>query len=154
MAAVPLAIMALRSELNISVWSVKISTCVTILRTGPAAHFDDHDWPLAWQNPHQMIADNEVLVPYRSENTERVEVHDRNKRVVTFSDQNYLLDLGKEIIGGLKVNLFSAFDQRVTVMMGEQLNDDGHVRHEMACGPDYIENWTLVKDRINSPLYK
>ena len=107
--------------------------------------FDDHDWPLAWQNPHQMIADNEVLVPYRSENTERVEVHDRNKRVVTFSDQNYLLDLGKEIIGGLKVNLFSAFDQRVTVMMGEQLNDDGHVRHEMACGPDYIENWTLVK---------
>lgn len=29
--------------------------------------------------------------------------------------------------------------------MGEQLNEDGHVRHEMACGPDYIENWTLVK---------
>lgn len=74
-----------------------------------------------------------------------MEVHDRNKRVQTLLEENYLLDLGKEKIGGLKENLASAAEERETVMMGEQLNEDGHVRHEMACGPDYIENWTLVK---------
>ncbi|TLF41741.1 alpha-L-rhamnosidase [Lacticaseibacillus zeae] len=107
--------------------------------------FDDHDWPAAWRNPQPMIADDEVLVPYRSENTERIEVHDANKRIVTFSPQNRLIDLGKEIIGGLTVDLASDTDQRVTVLMGEQLEDNGHVRHDMACGPDYVENWTLVK---------
>lgn len=92
-----------------------------------------------------MIAEHEVLVPFRSENTERVEVHDRHKRVHSFSDTKVLLDLGKENFGGSKVHLYCAFELRDSVMMGETSNEDGHVRHEMACGPDYIENWTLVK---------
>lgn len=74
-----------------------------------------------------------------------MEGYDRNKRGLSFLDVNYLLDLGKEMFGGLKVYLSRLSDVRVSVMMGEQLNEDGHVRHEMAAGPDYIENWTLVK---------
>lgn len=107
--------------------------------------YQDHEWDYAWVNPKVMVADKEVLVPYRSENTLRVESHEPTKRLSQLGSQNYLLDLGKEIIGGVKVRLNSQLTQRVTILMGEQLTDNGHVRHHLACGPDYVENWTLVK---------
>ncbi len=106
--------------------------------------FDDHHWPMAVTTSNQLIADQEVLVPYRSENTTRIETDEPTKELSKLGDQHYLLDLGKEIIGGLKVAIKSNVNQRINVWMGEQLTDDGHVRHHLAAGPDYVETWTLV----------
>lgn len=107
--------------------------------------FNDDTWDQAWINPEPAISNDEVLIPYRSQNTHRFETNEPSKKIIKLGEQDYLIDLGKEIIGSLKVNLNSPIDQRVTVLMGEQLQDDGHVRHELAAGPDYVENWTFVK---------
>lgn len=107
--------------------------------------FDDEVWDKAWVNPEAMILDDEEFIPYRSQNTRRFETNEPSKKIVKLGEQDYLIDLGKEIIGSLKVNLDSPLNQRVTVLMGEQLKDDGHVRHELAAGPDYVESWTFVK---------
>lgn len=107
--------------------------------------FNDDSWDQAWTNPQPMVSDEEIFVPYRSQNTRRVETNEPSKKIVKLGEQDYLIDLGKEIIGSLKVHLKSPIDQRVTVLMGEQLQDSGHVRHELAAGPDYVENWTLIK---------
>ena len=107
--------------------------------------YNDDNWPAVWVNPQSMVSDEEVFIPYRSENTRRFETHEPSKKVIKLGDQDYLVDLGKEIIGSLKVNLQSLLNQRVTILMGEQLQDDGHVRHHLAAGPDYVENWTFVK---------
>lgn len=107
--------------------------------------FNDDAWDQAWINPQLMVSDKEVFIPYRSENTRRFETNEPSKKIVKLGEQDYLIDLGKEIIGSLKVDLESPINQRVTVLMGEQLQDDGHVRHELAAGPDYVENWTFVK---------
>ncbi len=107
--------------------------------------FNDSYWPNAIMNLKPLISKDETLVPYCSENTVRVETNETTKKIVKISNQDYLLDLGKEIIGSLKVKLNSDVEQRIDVFMGEQLNDDGHVRHHLAAGPDYVENWTLSK---------
>ncbi|EHO51237.1 family 78 glycoside hydrolase catalytic domain [Lentilactobacillus kisonensis] len=107
--------------------------------------YNDDSWGTAWINPQEMVNDHELLIPYRSENTRRFETNEPSKKVIKLGDQNYLVDLGKEIIGSLKVNIESPINQRTTVLMGEQLQDDGHVRHHLAAGPDYVENWTFVK---------
>lgn len=107
-------------------------------------NFNDNNWANAQFNSDKIIADNEVLVPYRSENSARLKTNELTKKVTKLGEQNYLLDLGKEIIGSLSINLSSDVAQRVNVLMGEQLNEDGHVRHHIAAGPDYVENWTLV----------
>lgn len=108
-------------------------------------NFQDDGWDNAWVNPNVMVNTSERLVPYRSENTLRIDSHQPTKKISKLGPQNYLIDLGKEIIGGVNVHLDSQLLQRVTVLMGEQLKDDGHVRHHLACGPDYVENWTLVQ---------
>ncbi|GHP14068.1 hypothetical protein YK48G_14930 [Lentilactobacillus fungorum] len=107
--------------------------------------YNDDLWDTAWLNPKEMITEQEVLIPYRSENTRRFEVDEPQKKVIKLGDQDYLIDLGKEIVGSLKVNLKSPINQRTTVLMGEQLQEDGHVRHHLAAGPDYVENWTFIK---------
>ncbi|MCT3400380.1 glycoside hydrolase family 78 protein [Lentilactobacillus hilgardii] len=108
-------------------------------------NFQDDGWDNAWVNPNVMVNTSERLVPYRSENTLRIDSHQPTKKISKLGPQNYLIDLGKEIIGGVNVHLDSQLLQRVTILMGEQLKDDGHVRHHLACGPDYVENWTLVQ---------
>ncbi|KRM06295.1 hypothetical protein FC89_GL001167 [Liquorilactobacillus ghanensis DSM 18630] len=107
--------------------------------------FDDSKWTPAWINPDLMLNEEELLVPFDSENSLRIKIDEPAKKITKLAEQNYLIDLGKEIIGSLKVNIVSSKDQRFNVLLGEQKSSDGHVRHHLACGPDYIENWTLVK---------
>ncbi|WP_214463663.1 family 78 glycoside hydrolase catalytic domain [Levilactobacillus brevis] len=107
-------------------------------------NFDDSTWSPAWINPFPMISANEVLIPYRSESTRRLETHEPTKKIIQLGKADYLIDLGKEIIGSLKVNIECKTVQRCNVFMGEQLLDDGHVRHHLAAGPDYVENWILT----------
>ncbi|WP_283680285.1 family 78 glycoside hydrolase catalytic domain [Lentilactobacillus sp. Marseille-Q4993] len=109
--------------------------------------FNDSSWADAAINPEPLVNDDEKLEPFESENTYRIATNEPTKKIIKLDNNHLLIDLGKEIIGGLKVDIDSSIEQRVGVLMGEQLQDDGHVRHEMAAGPDYVENWSLKAGR-------
>lgn len=106
--------------------------------------YNDHSWKMAKYNSKELLNTNDILCPYGSENSRRIIRNDPNKMITKLGSQNYVIDLGKEIIGSLRVKIHSLQAQRINIAMGEQLNSDGHVRHHLACGPDYLENWTLI----------
>lgn len=113
-------------------------------------NFNDHSWtPAKYNLESSLINVNERLYPYCSENTQRVLMTSSKAKITKIGKQHYLIDLGKEIIGSLQVHLISDRTQRINVYMGEQLAENGLVRHHLACGPDYIETWTLIKGKNN-----
>lgn len=134
----------------------------TRLRTGyfamPAenidmAHYPRHwwhgtaaNWPAAVVTRPSTVQDDERIMPYAAENSERQLIKNHTK-VAEITPGNWLIDLGREIIGGLAVKLTSPAAQRVVVWQGEQLTADGHVRHHLAAGPDYISQWHLVSGK-------
>lgn len=118
-------------------------------------NFDDNHWSMAMKSPRSLIdPEREVLRPYSSENTRRFSDQFADAKVVQLGEGDWLVDLGKEIIGSLAVNLTSPVDQRVVVWTGEQLNHDHHVRHHLAAGPDYIESWSLLAGKNQFHTYQ
>lgn len=109
--------------------------------------FDDSKWENASLSHRVLVDEHEKLVPYRSENSQRFETNFLDKNIKIISDHDFIVDLGKEIIGSLSVNINSKYEQRIDVFYGEQLDADGHVRHHLASGPDYVESWTLTKGK-------
>lgn len=104
------------------------------------------DWPEAIVTRSAVVAADEAIQPYGAENSIRQLVTNRTK-VTQLAQDDWLIDLGREIIGGLAVKLTSPAAQRVVVWQGEQLTGAGHVRHHLAAGPDYISQWRLVKGK-------
>lgn len=107
--------------------------------------FNDDSWKNAIENSKRVATDKEFISAYPAENDCRFELSTKYQQITKLDENDILIDLGKNIIGSLKVDLYSDFDQEVIVYSGEQLVDDGNVRHHLACGPDYVEKWTLVK---------
>ncbi|MBS5387755.1 MAG: family 78 glycoside hydrolase catalytic domain [Clostridiales bacterium] len=109
--------------------------------------FDDSEWAPAQVN--SPVADaasgtsGRVLYPFSSENALRIETKEETKKIYTNEQGNVVVDLGKEIIGGIKVDIESASKQKVTVHMGEEMNDDGTVKWQLSAVPDYEDIWTL-----------
>ncbi|MCH4171856.1 MAG: family 78 glycoside hydrolase catalytic domain [Lactobacillus sp.] len=106
--------------------------------------FADGTWPAAAVTAPTVPLDGGLLLPYGAENTQRFKTAEPTKVVTKLAPTTYLVDLGKEIIGSLTVALTSPVAQKVNIYAGEQLQADGHVRHHLACGPDYVETWQLV----------
>lgn len=111
--------------------------------------FNDQTWPSAQISANNLIEDNESLYPYRSENSCRIVKNEPTKTITKLGPQHYVVDLGKEIIGSLRVHIHSLKAQRINIAMGEQLEENGQVRHHLACGPDYLESWTLIAGTNN-----
>ncbi|RFU83770.1 hydrolase, partial [Streptomyces triticagri] len=98
--------------------------------------FDDR----GWQKPAARKA-IEGLVPAR---IEPVVLHDvRPASVTELAPGRWLVDLGREIVGGLALELRGRAGDTVEVRLGEELNPDGTVRHELRAGNTYREIWTL-----------
>ena len=53
------------------------------------------------------------------------------------------IDLGQEIVGGLRLTVTSPVTQTITLRFGEELREDGSVLCPMRTGNDYTEQWTL-----------
>ncbi|GAF39904.1 hypothetical protein JCM14202_1783 [Agrilactobacillus composti DSM 18527 = JCM 14202] len=106
--------------------------------------FADKAWPAAVVTAPTVPLDGGLLLPYGAENTQRFKTAEPTKAVTKLAPTTYLVDLGKEIIGSLTVALTSPVAQKVNIYAGEQLQADGHVRHHLACGPDYVETWQLI----------
>lgn len=110
------------------------------------ASFDDSDWQAAKLSA--KVAENKtgtsgrVLYPSQSENALRMETNEPAKHLYKNAAGNIVIDLGKEIIGGLKVNITSSEAQSITVYMGEEMDGDS-VKHKLTAVPDYVDTWTL-----------
>ncbi|MFJ3673312.1 family 78 glycoside hydrolase catalytic domain [Streptomyces sp. NPDC090106] len=101
-----------------------------------APGFDDSDWytPAA----RETITD---LVPAP---VEAVRLHDVTPVAVTeVADGRWLVDLGREVVGGLALEVTGIAGDTIEVRLGEELNDDGTVRYALRTGNTYREVWTL-----------
>ncbi|MFF2846542.1 family 78 glycoside hydrolase catalytic domain [Streptomyces sp. NPDC058001] len=63
--------------------------------------------------------------------------------VTRVADGRWLVDLGREIVGGLSLAVKGAAGDTVEVRLGEELNTDGTVRYALRATNTYREVWTL-----------
>ena len=110
------------------------------------ADYDDSKWaPAVIKN---QVADSasgtsgRVLYPYTSENVLREITNEATKKVYINNSGNVVIDLGKEIIGGMQVSIESDVKQSVKVHMGEEMNGD-NVKYQLSARPVYEDTWTL-----------
>jgi alpha-L-rhamnosidase len=75
---------------------------------------------------------------------EPVLLHDVTPASVTeVADGRWLVDLGREIVGGLALEVTGSAGDAVEVRLGEELNADGTVRYQLRATNTYREVWTL-----------
>ncbi len=102
--------------------------------TGPG--FDDADW-----SAPAVRAAIDGLVPAP---IEPVRLHDVTPASVTkVADGRWLVDLGREIVGGLALEVTGSAGDTVEVRLGEELNTDGTVKYVLRATNTYREVWTL-----------
>ena len=103
--------------------------------------FDASGW-----TPARLLDDVEIegkrhLAPYPGDPVTRF---DHPASVVTdLGGGHYFIDLGREIIGGLRLTLNADEPHTVRLCFGEELNTDGSVRYRMRTSNVYEEFWTL-----------
>lgn len=105
--------------------------------------FDDSDWSPVLVGD-SITAGRLIL---RSSEIEPVTRYESDGAAVTvrhMEDGSYVIDLGAEIIGGIRFTIDLPCAATLTVYYGEQLNPDGSVRHRMLTGNDYTETWRLT----------
>jgi hypothetical protein len=83
------------------------------------------------------------LIPNPAENNLRFDMPAAG--VKTVSEGNYIIDIGKVIVGGLmlKINNPNTAPVNITVGYGEELRADGSVMYNMRTGNNQLETWTL-----------
>ncbi|KUO19743.1 family 78 glycoside hydrolase catalytic domain [Streptomyces dysideae] len=98
--------------------------------------FDDADW----HTPAGRSAiDGLVPAPI-----EPVRLHSITPASVTeVADGRWLVDLGREIVGGLSLEITGTAGDTVEVRLGEELNTDGTVKYQLRATNSYREVWTL-----------
>ncbi|NLN03788.1 MAG: family 78 glycoside hydrolase catalytic domain [Clostridiaceae bacterium] len=87
---------------------------------------------------------NHQLYPTYTTKVDRFYKHAQS--VVNLGENEYFIDLGKEVIGGLKLLIDvpkSYANQTIRILYGEELEDENQVRHKMRTSNTYEEFWTL-----------
>ena len=98
--------------------------------------FDDNLWLPCVVNE----TDDHVLVRQITPSVDFYEVEP--KEITKCSDNNYILDFGKEIVGYVRLRIKSERGGHVRIKCGEELLETGHVRSKMRCGVEFDEVWT------------
>lgn len=88
---------------------------------------------------------NDKLYSYETENMEKYYISP--KKVEYKGSGRYFVDFGKEIVGGVQINVSTQSDIPIEAIMrfGEELNKDGSVKYQMRTANVYEEIWTLDK---------
>ncbi len=118
-----------------------------------AQNIDASCFPYGYDTPHfdasaftpvLTKAAPHPLAPYPGENVRRYE---QEAVSVTERDSGILLiDLGREIIGGLQLSISVPTECEITLRYGEELNEDGSVKYRMRTGNVYAEHWRCSPD--------
>lgn len=122
----------------------------SIYYTVPQEYWDLRREPVGWTGPgfddsgwHTPVVRTAIagLVPAA---IEPVRLHDVVPASVTeVADGRWLVDLGREIVGGLTLEVTGSAGDTVEVRLGEELNADGAVRYQLRATNTYREVWTL-----------
>lgn len=83
---------------------------------------------------------NMMLVPSQTDNMKRYEVNPVSVKNV--GNGKYLVDMGKEIVGTLRLEV-NANNETITLEYGEELEKDESVKYRLNTGNQYQERWTL-----------
>lgn len=99
----------------------------------------------AWKFPFIMgdISADVILKPASYSNVKRFESSHDKIRVSTNGKDSYVIDLGTEIIGGIKIDITTERPATIKLYYGEQLNADGSVKYQMLTHNSYEETWKL-----------
>ncbi|MES5819867.1 family 78 glycoside hydrolase catalytic domain [Streptomyces sp. RG80] len=118
--------------------------------TVPQEYWDLRQEPVGWTRPgfddgdwHTPVVRTAIasLVPAP---IEPVRLHDVTPASVTkVADGRWLVDLGREIVGGLALKVTGKAGDTVEVRLGEELNSDGTVKYQLRATNTYREVWTL-----------
>ena len=101
--------------------------------------FDDSLWTLP-DDRGDLSADMQLL-PCPSAPMRRFAVSPKQISIKTTPEGDYLVDIGREIVGGLKLYLPHCPEADVTLLYGEELTDPHHVKYQMRTGNTYREVW-------------
>lgn len=108
--------------------------------------FDDSGWSDVMLG-ESVTADGALLLPSELDPVTRYESDGSIVTVKRMTDGSHVIDLGAEIIGGIRFSVDLPEAATLTVYYGEQLNPDGSVKHRMLTGNDYTETWRLAAGR-------
>lgn len=98
--------------------------------------FDDTHWSVASQRP--------ALPPLLPAATENLALHlVRPANVRRLGAGRWLLDMGRELVGGLRIDAVGRSGQTIEVRLGEERSSDGGARFELRANQVYREVWTL-----------
>ena len=118
--------------------------------TAPQEYWDLRAEPVGWTRPG--FDDSDWLPPVIRPTIgslvpapiEPVRLHDVTPASVTkVADGRWLVDLGREIVGGLALEVTGGAGDTVEVRLGEELNTDGTVKYQLRATNTYREVWTL-----------
>lgn len=106
-----------------------------------------------WENAIVKIDDDHVL---KKTFIPAVSVYEMKPENSQKTNDGFVFDFGKEIVGGIKLQIEGTEGNRVHVMCAEELDENGLPRYKMRCNLEYKENWTLSgkKDIIENYDYK
>ncbi len=105
--------------------------------------FDAADWSAARLCDDMTTADDKTrrLDPYLGNAVNRFSQD--IALVEKWGEGHYFIDLGREVIGGLRLTLTADDIHTIRLCFGEELNEDGSVRYRMRTSNVYEEFWTL-----------
>lgn len=103
--------------------------------------FDDAAWNGVFVG--EPIHAGMALVPSQTDNVSRFESTEK-VTVKKLDNGDYVIDLGGEIIGGIRFTATLPADATLKVYYGEQLGEDGMVKYKMMTTNVYEETWSLV----------
>ena len=107
--------------------------------------FDDATWSAV--SVGDSIAAGKELLPSQTDNVTRYESDPAAIAVSKQSDGSYVIDLGREIVGGVRFTADLPASAQLQLSYGEQLNEDGSVRSKLLATNSYTETWQLVKGK-------
>ncbi|UEJ84280.1 glycoside hydrolase family 78 protein [Brachybacterium halotolerans subsp. kimchii] len=99
--------------------------------------FDDSGWDLALRSEVELPPPTPATVSIRHHLGETVRAH----RVG--GGEIWRADLGREVVGGIRLEVVGRAGTRVRVRLGEELEADGAVRSRLRTSNVFEETWTL-----------
>ena len=98
--------------------------------------FDDSQW----ENASLRAFDDYTLVPQRSSLTIRETIAPAS---VSVTGNKTFIDFGGMYVGTIFARAKGKQGEKITIRMGQELNEDGSVRQNLRCNCNYYEEWIL-----------
>jgi alpha-L-rhamnosidase len=116
----------------------------------PQEFIDAREEPIGWTQPEfvgtgwEPPAQRPALPTLRPAATENLALHIlQPSKVQNLGAGHWLLDMGRELVGGLRIDVEGRAGQTIEVRLGEERSKDGGARFELRAKQIYREIWTL-----------